>query len=136
MLGQEVESLLHAGQHSQGKDVDLHELEGVDVVLVPFDHLPIDHGGGLDRHQVVKAIVGENEAARVLAEMARRPHELAGEIERQPQAPVRKVEVQRLDVLVFDALLRPPQTWEDSILMRSSVRPKALPTSRIAPLVR
>jgi hypothetical protein len=82
MLGQEVESLLHAGQHAQGKDVDLHELECIDVVLVPFDHLPVDHGGGLDRHEVVEPVVGKDEAARMLAEMARRPHELAGEIER------------------------------------------------------
>jgi hypothetical protein len=103
----EVESLLHAGQHSQGEDVDLHEFERIDVVFVPFDHLPINHGGGLDGYEVVEPIVGENEAARVLAEMARRPYELAGEIERQAQAPVRKVEVQRLDVLVLDALLRP-----------------------------
>jgi hypothetical protein len=42
----------------------------------------------------------------VLAEMAWRPHELAGEVERQAQASVRKVEIQRLDVLVLDALLR------------------------------
>jgi hypothetical protein len=107
MLGQEVEGLLHAGQHPQGEDVDLHELEGIDVILVPFDHLAVDHGGGLDRHEVVEPVVGEDEAARVLAEMARRPHKLAGEIERQAQASVRKVEVQRLDVLVLDALLRP-----------------------------
>jgi hypothetical protein len=102
MLGQEVEGLLHAGQHSQGKDVDLHELECVDVVLVPFDHLTVDHCGGLYRHEVVEPVVGEDEAAGVLAEMARRPHELAGEIERQTQASVRKVQVQRFDV---DALL-------------------------------
>ena len=107
MLGQEVESLLHAGQHAQGEDVDLHELEGVDVVLVPFDHLPVDHGGGLDRHEVVEPVVGEDEAAGVLAEMAWRAHELAGKVERQAQASVRKVEVQRLDVLLLDALLRP-----------------------------
>ena len=50
--------------------------------------------------------MGENEAAGVLAEMAWRAHELAGEIERQAQASVRKVEVQRLDVLVLDAVFR------------------------------
>ena len=78
-----------------------------DVVLVPLDHLPIDHGGRLDGHEVVEPVVGEDEAAGVLAEMAWRAHELAGEIERQTQSSVRKVEVQRLDMLVLDALLRP-----------------------------
>jgi hypothetical protein len=107
MLGQKVESLLHAGQHPQGEDVDLHELKGIDVVLVPFDHLPIDHGGGLDGHEVVEPVMGQDEAAGVLAKMARRPHELAGEVEREAQASVGKVEIQRLDMLVFDALLRP-----------------------------
>jgi hypothetical protein len=82
----------------KARTFELHEHERIDVVLVPFDHLPIDHGGGLNRHEVVEAIVGEDEAARVLAEMARRPHELAGEIERQAQALVRKVEVQRFEV--------------------------------------
>src|SRR3984957_2517994 len=107
MLGQEVESLLHAGQHSQGEDVDLHELEGIDVVLVPFDHLPIDHGCGLDGHEVVEPVVGQNEAAWMLAKMARRAHELASKVERQAQASIRKVEVQRLDMPLLDAPLRP-----------------------------
>ena len=107
VLGQEVESLLHAGQHAEREDIDLHELQGVDVVLVPFDHLPVDHRGRLDRHEVVEPVVGQDEAAGMLAEMARRAHQLAGEIERQAQASVGEVEVQRLDVLVLDAFLRP-----------------------------
>ena len=107
MLGQQVERLLHAGQHAEREHIDLHEAQRVDVVLVPLDDLPVDHRGGLDRHEVVEPVVGQDEAARMLAEMARRAHELAGEIEREAQAPVGKVEVQRLDVLVLDAILRP-----------------------------
>ena len=89
------------------RHVDLHELERVDVVLVPFDHLAVDHRGRLDRHEVVEPVVGQHEAARMLAEMARRADQLAGEIERQAQAPVGEVEVELLDVLRLDALLRP-----------------------------
>ena len=136
MLSQEVESLLHAGQHPKGEDVDLHELEGVDVVLVPFDHLPVDHGGRFDRHEVVETVVGEDEAAGMLAEMARRAHELAGEIERQAQSSVRKIEVQRLDMLVLDAVLRPAPDLGRQHLDEVFGEPNALPTSRIAPLVR
>ena len=82
-------------------------LQRVDVVLVPLDHLSVDHRGRLDRHEVVEPIVRQDKAARMLAEMARRAHELAGEVEREAEAPVGKVEVQLLDVLVLDAFLRP-----------------------------
>ena len=98
---------LHAGQHAERQDVDLHELERVDVVLVPFDDLAVGHRGRLDRHEVVEPVVGQHEAAGVLAEMARRADQLAGEIERQAQASVGEVEVQLLDVPVLDAFLRP-----------------------------
>jgi hypothetical protein len=37
--------------------------------------------------------------------MTRRAHELAGEVERQAQAPVAEVEVQLFDMLVLDAVL-------------------------------
>src|SRR3546814_7476244 len=47
------------------------------------------------------------EAAGVLTEMPRRAHELAREIERQAEPAVGEVEVQRLDVALFDAFLRP-----------------------------
>ena len=98
---------LHAGQHAERQHVDLHEPEDIDVILVPLDHLAVDHGGRLDRHELVQPVVGQDEAAGVLAEMARRAHELTGEIEGQAQAPVGEIEVQRLDVLVLDAVLRP-----------------------------
>ncbi len=49
--------------------------------------------------------MGQHEAAGMLAEMARRAHELAREVEGETQAPVREVEVQRLDMLVLDAFL-------------------------------
>ena len=53
VIVQEFEGTAHAAQHPQSKDVDLHETEGVDVVLVPFDDLPVFHRGGLDWHEFV-----------------------------------------------------------------------------------
>src|SRR5580693_5722177 len=79
VLGHQVERLLHAGQHAEGEDVDLHEPQRVDVVLVPLDHLSVDHRGRLDRHEVVEPIVRQHEPAGMLAEMTRCAHELAGE---------------------------------------------------------
>ena len=105
--GQEVEAALHAGEHAERQHVDLHEAKRVDVVLVPFDDLAIGHSGRLDRHQVVEPVTGQHEPARVLAEVARRPDQLAGEIECQAQAAVGEVEVQPLQVPVIDAFLRP-----------------------------
>ena len=54
--------------------------QGVDVVLVPLDDLSVDHGGRLDRDEVGQRILGQDETARVLAEMAGKPDELAGEV--------------------------------------------------------
>ena len=93
MLGEEVEAALHAGQHAEREAIDLHEFQRIDVVLVPFDHLPVLHGRRLDRHELVEPVVGEDEAARMLREMPRRADQLAGEIESQAQAPVAEIEI-------------------------------------------
>ena len=58
------------------RHVDLHELQRVDIVLVPFDDLAVVHGGRLDRHQIVEPVMGQHEAARMLRQMARRAHQL------------------------------------------------------------
>ena len=49
--------------------------------------------------------MGEHEAARVLAEVARSAHQLPGKIERHPKAPVCEVEIQLLDVALLNAFL-------------------------------
>ena len=135
--GQQVEAALHAGEHAERQAIDLHEPERVDVVLVPLDHLPVLHRGGLDRHQLVEPVVGQHEAAGMLRQVARRADQLAGQIEGQAQAPVVEVEVQLGGVLRLDAFRRSsPRPGEESSLIRSSGRPSALPTSRSAPLAR
>lgn len=65
----EVEPPLHTCEHAEREAVDLHELQGVDVVLVPIDDLTIGHRRAFDRHQFVKAIVREDEIARLLREI-------------------------------------------------------------------
>ena len=107
VLGQKIEAALHAGQHAERQAIDLHEFQRVDVVLVPFDDLAVLHRGRLDRHQFVEPVVGEDEAAGMLREMARRADQLAGEIDGEPQAPVAEIEVQFLGVLGLDAFFRP-----------------------------
>ena len=38
---QQIERAAHAAQHAQAEHIDFHEAQGVDVVLVPLDHLTI-----------------------------------------------------------------------------------------------
>ncbi len=78
-----------------------------DIVLVPFDDLTVFHCRGLDRHEFIEPIAGEDKAAWMLGQVARRPHQFAGEIERKTQAPVAEIEIQFLGVLRLDAFLRP-----------------------------
>src|ERR1019366_4091476 len=78
------------------------------------------HRGRLNRDELVAPAVGEDEAAGMLREMAGRADQLAGEVHGKPHWARTPASDQ-------------PQTCEDSILMRSSGRPSALPTSRSAP---
>ncbi len=105
---QQVQTALHAAHHAERQAVDLHELQGVDVVFVPLDHLAVLHRRRLDRHQFVEPVARQDEAARVLGQMARGTHQLAGEIEREAQPAVAEVEVQLLGVLVLDPLRPAP----------------------------
>ena len=60
------------------RHIDLHELQRVDVVLVPLDHLAVVHRRRLDRHQLVQPVLGQDEAAGMLGQMARQADQLRG----------------------------------------------------------
>jgi hypothetical protein len=62
-----------------------------DIVLVPFDDLTVFHCRGLDRHEFIEPIAGEDKAAWMLGQVARRPHQFAGEIERKPKPVIAKI---------------------------------------------
>jgi len=79
----EVEGFRHAGQHPERQDIHLHELQCLNVILVPFDDLPVFHRGGFDRHEIVQPVMGEDKAAGMLAEMTRRAHQLLREFQGQ-----------------------------------------------------
>ena len=51
--------------------------------------------------------MGQHEAAGMLAEMARRAHQLPRQIEREPQAEIGHVEVELVDLLLADAIFAP-----------------------------
>ena len=67
----QIEALANACQHAERQDIDLHQAERVDIVLVPFDEGPVGHGGIVDGHQLVEPPLGQHETADMLRQMAR-----------------------------------------------------------------
>ena len=103
----QIEAALHARQHAERQAVDLHEFENVDVVLVPFDDLAVDHRRGFDRHQFVETVAGEDESAGMLRQVTRRSDQLAGQLQCKTQTPVAEIEIEILGMLRLDAFASP-----------------------------
>jgi hypothetical protein len=123
MLGEQVEGAAHAAEHAEPEHVDLHELQLLDIVLLPFDDPAVDHRRRLDRNEIVEPVAGEDEAARMLAQVARRADQLAGQLERQRQARIASVEVELVDMALGTPSFDQPQIWPD----RRRSRPRAGP---------
>src|SRR5206468_2026638 len=60
-----------------------------------------------DRDEIVEPLAGEDEAARMLGEMARRPDQLLRQLERQRQAGIGEIEVELRDVPFGHTVVRP-----------------------------
>ena len=89
VFSKQVKAALHAGEHAERQAIDLHKMQRVDVVLVPFDDLTVFHRRRFDGHEFIEPVMGEDEAARMLREMTWRADQFVGEIESQTQAPIR-----------------------------------------------
>ena len=74
----QVESLADAGQHPQRQDIDLHDRQSVEIVLVPFDEIAVVHGGGADGHCPVQLVAGQDKAADMLGQVAGKAHQPVG----------------------------------------------------------
>ena len=110
MVGEEIEGAAHAAEHAQAQHIDLHELQRLDIVLVPLDDLPVVHGGGLDGDERVEAVLGQHETARVLREVARKADELACQLQGQPQTAVIQIEVELGRMFLVHAIPRSSPT--------------------------
>ena len=115
VLGQQVEAALHAGEHPERQDVDLHEFQDIDIVLVPLDHLAIGHARRLDRRQIVEPVIGQNETAWMLRQMPRGPLELLREFKRQPQPAIGDVEIEFAGAGLVDTLAMPPDLRREQL---------------------
>ena len=92
MLLDEVEALAQAGQHAERQHVDLQYAERVEIVLVPFDRGAVLHRGVHDRNNFVEPRAGDDEAACVLREMARKADQLLGEPQGLREARLGRIE--------------------------------------------
>ncbi len=66
----EHQSAPQRAEHAQREDVDLEQLQDVEIVLVPLDDRALVHGGVLHRHQQRHVVARDDEAARMLAQVA------------------------------------------------------------------
>jgi hypothetical protein len=82
-------------EHAQREDVDLEQLEHIEVVLVPLDDRAVVHRGVLHRHQQRHILLGDHEAAGMLAEMAR----LVAQLQAQ-RDPLRREPRLRIETLL------------------------------------
>ena len=99
MLFHQRERLAQAGEHAEAKHVDLEDAERVEIVLVPLDEGTLLHGGVGDRHLLVEPAAGDDEAADVLGEMARKRVDLVDQAEHAAHARAFDVEADAGEVM-------------------------------------
>ena len=101
VLLDEGERARDAGQHAQAEHIDLHQAERVDILLIPFQRRAFGHGGIVDWNNFVEPALGHHETTRVLGEMARKAHQLAGIFKRLGNARLVRVDAE----LIADPVL-------------------------------
>jgi hypothetical protein len=65
----EGERIFDGGEHAEAEEVDFDEAEVFAIVLVPLDNDAAGHGGRFERDVMIEAVIANNHAAAVLAEM-------------------------------------------------------------------
>ena len=133
---EKIEALAQRRQHAERQHVDLEETERVEIVLVPFDHRALVHRRVHHRRDFVEPVAGDDEAAAVLGQMARKADQRLRHREREPERRIDGIEPGRAHTGLADR----PCSWPQAVPLRaattSSERPKTLAVSRIAERVR
>ena len=81
----QIEALADAGQHPEAQHIHLQDAQRVDIVLVPFDHRAPVHRGILDRAQFVQPPAGDDKAADMLRQVARKADDLGDQAQGEPE---------------------------------------------------
>ncbi|KOT25677.1 hypothetical protein DM52_4833 [Burkholderia mallei] len=93
--GDHVERAMQRGQHAEREHVDLHQPEGLQIVLVPLNHAPPFHRRVLDRHEPRELAAAHHEAARMLRQMAREIQQPRGDLGPGPDQRHLRIEPDR-----------------------------------------
>ena len=104
----QVERLADTGQHAERQHVDLEDAELLDVVLVPFDEGAIVHRAIADGHGLDQRLLGQDESADMLRQMARHADQLAREEEHAAEVRVGKIEPGLGHAIILDLRLHHP----------------------------
>ena len=89
---EEIERLADAGEHAEGKDIDLHQAKFIDIVLVPLDEGAVVHRGIADGDKLIQPVTRQHETADMLGEMARKAHQPVGEAQGAMQHWIVRIE--------------------------------------------
>ncbi len=81
MRFQKSEGLADAGEHAESEHIDFQKPERIEIVLVPFDHGAVLHGGVADGDDFRQRPARQHEAADMLREMAREADQLLRQLE-------------------------------------------------------
>ena len=130
-----VDRILDRGQHPEPEQVDLQEPGVAAAVLVPLADLPAGHRRRLHRDEIDERTRRDDHSARVLADVTREPGDLLRQrAERLPARPC--VPAGDAFELLPTRVASQPSVTRASRSSSAIGRPSALPTSRIAPLLR
>ena len=107
MLVQQIEAAAQAAQHAQPEDIDLEDADGVEIVLVPFDAGALLHRRILDRDHLVEPAAGDDEAAHMLGQMARKADQFARQRQHPGEVGIGGIEPDAARILLRHRLRRP-----------------------------
>ena len=88
----QIKGLSDAGQHPQSQNIDLQDAQRIDIILIPADDGAVLHRGVFNRHQFVQTALGDDKAADMLGQMARKALDFLDQLQGDAQAPVSGVE--------------------------------------------
>ena len=136
MFVEKLEALAQRRQHAERQHVDLEKAERVKIVLVPFDHRALFHRRIHHRRDFVEPVAGDDEAAAVLGQMARKADQRLRHLERHLERRIGGIEPDCTHMVSSIGAVSWPQAVPLRAAMISSERPKTLAVSRIAERVR
>jgi hypothetical protein len=84
----QVKSLTNAGEHAQRQHIHFHHVQGINVILVPFDEKTVLHGCRTDGHTFIQAILRKHKTSNMLREVTGKIDKLIGRFNSARNQPI------------------------------------------------